>query len=237
MKSGMLRPRRWPRRWPAGGAGELGPTRTSCAQAGSGRSCHGSATSARPSPNSGCGAASPIPRSTPTCCAARRRGPSTIAHPDNETLIEAEAAPRIDYPRPDGVLTFDRLSSVFISNTNHEENQPPHLQLEDPGAGDHAELGTLPQSRRRAIARPRVYEIVGADEGNRGCRSTRRTACTARPATSRTRPRTSTGSRPRAAAGRTIPAGCEKLQPAPGDHVHIIAYCVQIRMTLADAVK
>jgi electron-transferring-flavoprotein dehydrogenase len=54
-------------------------------------------------------------------------------HPDNETLVEADKAPRIAYPKPDGVLTFDKLSSVFISNTNHDENQPSHLQLADPG--------------------------------------------------------------------------------------------------------
>ena len=53
-------------------------------------------------------------------------------HPDNETLTEKSAATPIAYPRPDGRLTFDRLSSVFISNTNHEENQPAHLRLRDP---------------------------------------------------------------------------------------------------------
>ena len=66
-------------------------------------------------------------------------------HPDNETLLEAEAAPRIDYPRPDGVLTFDRLSSVFISNTNHEENQPRASAARRSRAGDHAELAALPK--------------------------------------------------------------------------------------------
>ena len=75
-------------------------------------------------------------------------------HPDNETLIEADSAPRIAYPRPDGVLTFDRLSSVFISNTNHEENQPAHLHLRRPGDGDHAELAALSAARKHAIARP-----------------------------------------------------------------------------------
>ena len=40
--------------------------------------------------------------------------------------------PKIDYPKYDGVLTFDKLSSVFLSNTSHEENQPVHLQLRDP---------------------------------------------------------------------------------------------------------
>jgi electron-transferring-flavoprotein dehydrogenase len=40
--------------------------------------------------------------------------------------------PRIEYPKPDGKITFDKLSSVFISNTNHEEDQPSHLKLRDP---------------------------------------------------------------------------------------------------------
>ena len=40
--------------------------------------------------------------------------------------------PAIEYPKPDGKLTFDRLSSVFIANVNHEEDQPPHLTLKDP---------------------------------------------------------------------------------------------------------
>ena len=44
---------------------------------------------------------------------------------------DAGAADR-SYPKPDGTLTFDRLSSVFLSNTNHEENQPAHLRLRDP---------------------------------------------------------------------------------------------------------
>ena len=96
----------------------------------------------------------------------RGRAPWTFhhPHPDNETLLEAEAAPRIEYPRPDGVLTFDRLSSVFISNTNHEENQPAHLRLDDPGLAI-----TLNWQRFRSpearYCPAGVYEIVGADEG------------------------------------------------------------------------
>jgi electron-transferring-flavoprotein dehydrogenase len=43
----------------------------------------------------------------------------------------ASQVPRIDYPKPDGVITFDRLSSVFVSSTNHEENQPAHLTLKN----------------------------------------------------------------------------------------------------------
>jgi electron-transferring-flavoprotein dehydrogenase len=51
--------------------------------------------------------------------------------PDNERLKPAASCKKIDYPKPDGKLTFDRLSSVFISNTNHEENQPAHLTLKN----------------------------------------------------------------------------------------------------------
>ena len=54
-------------------------------------------------------------------------------HADHETLRPAAESERITYPKPDGVLTFDRLSSVFLSNTNHEENQPIHLTLKDAG--------------------------------------------------------------------------------------------------------
>ena len=50
---------------------------------------------------------------------------------DNESLKPADQMPQIAYPKPDGVITFDKLTSVFLSNTNHEENQPVHLQLRD----------------------------------------------------------------------------------------------------------
>jgi electron-transferring-flavoprotein dehydrogenase len=52
-------------------------------------------------------------------------------HADNETLRRKTAARPIDYPKPDGVITFDRLSSVYLSNTNHEEIQPVHLTLKN----------------------------------------------------------------------------------------------------------
>jgi electron-transferring-flavoprotein dehydrogenase len=85
-------------------------------------------------------------------------------HRDNETLMQASAAPKIEYPRPDGVLTFDRLSSVFISNTNHEENQPGHLHLRDPAKAIAVnwEKYRSPETRYCPAG---VYEIVGADEG------------------------------------------------------------------------
>ncbi|MCK0209096.1 electron transfer flavoprotein-ubiquinone oxidoreductase [Starkeya koreensis] len=57
----------------------------------------------------------------------------TLKHgkPDHATLKPAAQTKRIDYPRPDGVVSFDRLSSVFLSNTNHEEDQPVHLKVAD----------------------------------------------------------------------------------------------------------
>jgi electron-transferring-flavoprotein dehydrogenase len=58
----------------------------------------------------------------------------TLRHgkPDSATLKPAVACRKIDYPKPDGVISFDRLSSVFLSNTNHEEDQPVHLRVADP---------------------------------------------------------------------------------------------------------
>ncbi|HEU4350556.1 MAG TPA: electron transfer flavoprotein-ubiquinone oxidoreductase [Burkholderiales bacterium] len=64
----------------------------------------------------------------------RGKAPWTLHHhaADHETLKSKELAKPVAYPKPDGVLTFDRLSSVFISNTNHGEDQPVHLTLKDP---------------------------------------------------------------------------------------------------------
>jgi electron-transferring-flavoprotein dehydrogenase len=96
----------------------------------------------------------------------RGKAPWTLhhSHPDNTALVEASAAPRIVYPKPDGVLTFDRLSSVFISNTNHEENQPAHLTLRDPSVPIAVNLAryAAPETRYCPAG---VYEIVGAEEG------------------------------------------------------------------------
>ena len=60
--------------------------------------------------------------------------PWTLHHdkPDHATLMAGDDTPQIAYPKYDGVVTFDRLSSVFLSNTNHEEDQPVHLRLRDP---------------------------------------------------------------------------------------------------------
>ena len=84
--------------------------------------------------------------------------------PDHERLHAASQVPRIAYPKPDGKLTFDRLSSVFISSTNHEENQPAHLTLKDasvPVAVNLARYGG-PESRYCPAG---VYEFVGVEEG------------------------------------------------------------------------
>ncbi len=84
--------------------------------------------------------------------------------PDHERLHAASQVPRIAYPKPDGKLTFDRLSSVFISSTNHEENQPAHLTLKDasvPVAVNLVRYGG-PESRYCPAG---VYEFVGVEEG------------------------------------------------------------------------
>jgi electron-transferring-flavoprotein dehydrogenase len=62
----------------------------------------------------------------------RGKAPWTLRHhPDHESLRPATHCEKINYPRPDGKVSFDKPSSVFISNTNHEENQPDHLTLKD----------------------------------------------------------------------------------------------------------
>ena len=95
----------------------------------------------------------------------RGKAPWTLhhPHPDNETLLPSKAQP-IAYPKPDGVLTFDRLSSVFISNTNHEENQPVHLRLRDPAVwkGVNWDEYRSPESRYCPAG---VYEAVGVETG------------------------------------------------------------------------
>jgi len=67
----------------------------------------------------------------------------TLGHggTDAEALEPADQHEKIDYPKPDGVLTFDKLSSVFLSNTNHEEDQPVHLKVHDLALQKESELG------------------------------------------------------------------------------------------------
>jgi electron-transferring-flavoprotein dehydrogenase len=86
-------------------------------------------------------------------------------HPDHKTLWRKDMVRKIDYPKPDGVLTFDRLSSVFISNTNHEEDQPVHLTLKDPNIPVEYDLPMYDEPAQRYCPAG-VYEIVGEEEGN-----------------------------------------------------------------------
>nr|WP_175764320.1 electron transfer flavoprotein-ubiquinone oxidoreductase [Burkholderia ambifaria] len=85
-------------------------------------------------------------------------------HADHEMLKPASQCTPIEYPKPDGKLTFDRLSSVFISNTNHEENQPAHLTLKDASVPVNVNLHTYagPEARFCPAA---VYEFVKNDDG------------------------------------------------------------------------
>jgi electron-transferring-flavoprotein dehydrogenase len=80
-------------------------------------------------------------------------------HPDHLQLTKASEARRIDYPRPDGKISFDRLSSVFISNTNHEEDQPSHLRLRDPKKAIAVNY-RLYESPEQRYCPAGVYEIV-----------------------------------------------------------------------------
>jgi electron-transferring-flavoprotein dehydrogenase len=88
------------------------------------------------------------------------------AHVDHEALEPAAECQNIDYPKPDGKLTFDKLSSVYLSGTNHEENQPCHLQLAEPRLAIDVNLTTygLPEQRYCPAG---VYEIVDEETGPR----------------------------------------------------------------------
>jgi electron-transferring-flavoprotein dehydrogenase len=85
-------------------------------------------------------------------------------HPDNETLWRRDLVKPIDYPKPDGVISFDRLSSVFLSNTNHEEDQPVHLTLKDPAIPVEVNLEDYAGPEQRYCPAG-VYEFV--EEGGR----------------------------------------------------------------------
>ena len=95
-----------------------------------------------------------------------RNPPWTIhrTKPDHVYLKPAAECPKIEYAKPDGKLTFDRLSSVFISNTNHEENQPAHLTLKDASVPVNInwEKYAGPESRYCPAG---VYEFVQNDDG------------------------------------------------------------------------
>jgi electron-transferring-flavoprotein dehydrogenase len=93
------------------------------------------------------------------------RLPWTLRHkPDHEQLARKEHMHPIVYPKPDGVLTFDKLSSVFLSNTNHEEDQPVHLTLKDADIPTAINLPVYDGPEERYCPAG-VYEYV---EGERG---------------------------------------------------------------------
>jgi electron-transferring-flavoprotein dehydrogenase len=86
-------------------------------------------------------------------------------HADNETLKDKTEAAPIAYPKPDGVLTFDRLTSVSFSNTNHNEDQPIHLTLKDPAVPIAVNLERYDAPEQRYCPAG-VYEIVRNDDGS-----------------------------------------------------------------------
>ncbi len=96
----------------------------------------------------------------------RGKAPWTLKHgkADHETLKPAAACQPIAYPKPDGKISFDRLSSVYVSNTNHEENQPAHLKLRDPAIPIDYNLKLFEAPEQRYCPAG-VYEIVRDGEG------------------------------------------------------------------------
>jgi hypothetical protein len=122
---------------------------------------------------------------------------------DHSSLRPADQCEPIAYPKPDGKLSFDRLSSVYLSNTHHAEDQPVHLSLRDAAVPVAVNLHIYagPESRYCPAG---VYEFLKNDKGEDRLRSTRGTAFIARPATSRTRRRTSCGSHRKAVMVRAM---------------------------------
>jgi len=90
----------------------------------------------------------------------------TLGHgkPDHETLKPASQFQPIEYPKPDGVLTFDRLSSVYLSGTNHEEDQPVHLVLSDESIPIEENLPKFDEPAQRYCPAA-VYEVVSTENG------------------------------------------------------------------------
>ncbi len=83
-------------------------------------------------------------------------------HPDYKALKTKSASKPIAYPKPDGVFSFDKLTSVFLSNTNHEEDQPVHLTLKDPTVPIRVNLPMWDEPAQRYCPAG-VYEVIGQD--------------------------------------------------------------------------
>jgi electron-transferring-flavoprotein dehydrogenase len=95
----------------------------------------------------------------------RGRAPWTLKnHDDHIALKKASEAPKIEYPKPDNIVSFDRNSSVYLSGTNHEENQPAHLTLKDASVPVSHNLALYDAPEQRYCPAG-VYEIVGAEDG------------------------------------------------------------------------
>ncbi|TRW50500.1 electron transfer flavoprotein-ubiquinone oxidoreductase [Aliidiomarina halalkaliphila] len=86
--------------------------------------------------------------------------------PDHAGMQKADSATKIDYPKPDGKVTFDRNSSVYLSNTNHEEDQPCHLQLKDASIPIDVNLPKYDEPAQRYCPAG-VYEVVTSDSGEK----------------------------------------------------------------------
>ncbi|MDO4238035.1 electron transfer flavoprotein-ubiquinone oxidoreductase [Pseudomonas sp.] len=86
--------------------------------------------------------------------------------PDYACLKLAKDSQKIDYPKPDGKLSFDKLSSVFISGTNHEEEQPCHLKLKDPSIPIGTNLPLYDEPAQRYCPAG-VYEVVTKEDGEK----------------------------------------------------------------------
>ncbi|KAF2068546.1 hypothetical protein CYY_010128 [Polysphondylium violaceum] len=97
----------------------------------------------------------------------RGRAPWTLSHgkPDNERLEPAASSKKITYPKPDGIVTFDLMTSVSRSGTNHEENQPPHLKVRDSDVAKKVNYDVYgkPESR---FCPAGVYEWTEPEEGD-----------------------------------------------------------------------
>jgi electron-transferring-flavoprotein dehydrogenase len=98
----------------------------------------------------------------------RGKTPWTLRHgaPDDQSLKPAAECTPIDYPKPDGVVTFDRLTSVARSNTSHEEDQPCHLTLKDPSVPVEHNLALYDGPEQR-FCPAGVYEFVDNDDGTK----------------------------------------------------------------------
>ncbi len=87
-------------------------------------------------------------------------------NPDYAQMKPASECPKIDYPKPDGTISFDKLSSVFLSNTNHEEDQPCHLKLKDASIPLERNLPMFDEPAQRYCPAG-VYEVVVEDDGSK----------------------------------------------------------------------